>query len=203
MSKNMKGRGNAKANRDEQQMISRLYKNVKNTKVIYERWVSNSEGTLSTSAGGVLALSTMANTATINASPDFASLATLYTAYRCKAVRVTWKPFYPVPVYNGAAVITVPSLIAVFPWTSNNVPTTLAQAQDVTGVKFSSGYEGGFIQTSYRGDPDAHLWTGTGSAIGSNEQFGISCIGTATASTASTVVWKIVPEYLVEFRMVG
>ncbi len=193
----------ASRSRDEERQVARLYKTVHQQKLIYERWVSGAESTVSTGAGGLVALTGLANAAGINVTPDFASLAALYTAYRCKAIRVELLPFLPVPVYNGAVLITQPTAIAVFPWTTNTVPTTFSQAQDTTGVKMVSGYSRAIVATSWKGDPDAHLWTGTGSAIGSNEQFGISCIGTATAATVNNSVFKVLPWYLVEFRMAG
>ncbi len=188
---------------NDERRVAKLYKNLHTEKVIYTRWVAGAEATISTSAGGVVALATLANAASISTASDFASLAALYTAYRCRAISVQLLPLLPAPVYNGAAIQTQPSAIAVYPWQSNTVPTTFQQALDVSGVKIMSGYQGGFVRTSYQGDPDAHLWTGTGSAIGSNEQFGISCVGTSTTSTASSGVWKVIPQYLVEFRMAG
>jgi len=196
-------RNKGKSSQDEERQVARLYKNIHQSKVVYTRWVAGAETVVSTGAGGLVALTGLANAAGISVTPDFASLAALYTAYRCKAIRVEILPFLPTAVYSGAVLITQPTAIAVFPWTSNTVPTTFAQAQDTTGVKFISGYKGGVIMTSYKGDPDAHLWTGTGSAIGSNEQFGISCVGTATAATVNNSVWKVLPTYLVEFRMAG
>ncbi len=183
--------------------MARLYRNVHQDKRIYRRWMAGAEATVSTGGGGIVALTTLANAAVINATPDFASVSALYTTYRCQAIRVAVFPLLTAPVYNGAAIQTQPPVIAVFPWVSNTVPTTFAQALDVTGLKLISGYKQGVVMTSYQGDPDAHLWTGTGSAIGSNEQFGISCIGTNVASTAGSGVWRVIPMYLVEFRMVG
>ncbi len=187
----------------EDQTVARLYKNVHQQKVVYERWVAGTEASIATSAGGVVALTTLANAALISSTSDFASIAVLYTAYRCKAIRVDLFPYLTAPVYNGAGVTIMPTVVAMYPWTSNSVPTTFQQALDVTGLKLMSGYKGGTISTTWRGDPDAHLWTGTGSAIGSSEQFGISCVGTALATTASTTVWRVVPQYLVQFRMAG
>ncbi len=187
----------------EAAQVERLWKSIHQTKRTLKRWLAASETSLSTSAGGVVPLTALANSASISVTPDFGSLATLYTAYRCHAIRVTLVPYYPVPVYNGTTLITVPSLICVFPWMSNNSPTTLAQAMDVNGCQYRSGYERLLISTTYKGDPDAHLWTSTASAIGGNENFGISAIGTSTTSTASTFVWKVLVQFLVEFRMVG
>jgi hypothetical protein len=187
----------------EAAMVERLYRSIHQEKRIVQRWVSGAEATVSTSAGGVIPITTLANAAVISSTPDFPSLAVLYTAYRCKAIRVQLIAFSPVPVYSGATVLSTPPAIAVFPWTSNTVPTTFQQALDVTGVKISPGYKSLVLSTSYKGDPDAHLWTGTGAAIGSNEQFGVSCIGTATAATASNPIWKVIPQYLCEFRMNG
>ncbi len=196
-------RRKTKAKVSEDQQVARLYRNIHQEKVIYERWVAGNEASIATSAGGVVALATLANAAVISSASDFASLAVLYTAYRCKAIRVELFPQNTVPYYNGTTNIQMPAVAAVFPWTSNSVPTTFQQALDVTGMKLVSGYSHAVIQTSWKGDPDAHLWTGTGSAIGSSEQFGISIIGTALTSTATATVWRVIPQYLVQFRMAG
>ncbi len=189
--------------RSEQQQVAKLYRTIKGGKPIFERWFVGNEASVSTSAGGVVALQTLANAASVSATPDFSSMATVYTTYRVKAMRVTLFPTLTVPCYNGAALVSMPSVVAVFPSFANTVPTTFQQALDCNGLKMLSGYKGGVCMTSWLGDPDAHLWTGTGSAIGSNEQFLISCIGTALATTASTVVFRCVPEYLVQFRITG
>lgn len=193
----------SKGRKDEQQEVARLYKTLQTGKKIYSRWLAGAESSVSTSAGGVVALATLANAASISATPDFASLAALYTTYRCRAIRVELYPVFTAPVYNGAGITTPPVVVAVFPSFANTVPTTFQQALDSAGLKLMSGYKGGTIMTSYRGDPDAHLWTGTGSAIGSNEQFLVSIVGTAAASTASIAVFRVVPHYLVEFRITG
>ncbi len=189
--------------RSEDANVSRMYRELHGEKIIYRRWMSGTVTTVSTGAGGVVALTTLANAASAQASPDFSSLAALYTAYRVRAIRVEVFPILTAPGWNGASLAIRPAVIACFPWTSNTVPTTYQQALDVTGLKLVSGYSRGVIQTSYKGDPDAHLWTGTGSAIGSSEQFGISCIGTSTTAENNATVWNVVPQYLVEFRMTG
>ncbi len=192
-----------KKHASEQQQVDRLYRTIHVDKRIYRRWIAGAEANISTGAGGLVALTTVANAASVSSAPDFASLATLYTAYRCKAIRVQLFPFYPVTTYSAAGVIVMPVVVAYFPWQANNVPTTFAQAQDVSGVKMISGFKGAIVTNSYQGDNDAHLWTPTSSAIGGGEQFGISCIGTSTTATASTVVHKVIVDYLVEFRMTG
>jgi hypothetical protein len=189
--------------KSEDQTVTRLYKNIHQSKVIYERWVAGTEASIATGAGGTVALTTVANAAIISSTSDFASIAVLYTAYRCKAIRVEIFPANVAPYYNGTTNIQMPAAVAFYPWTSNNVPTTFQQALDVTGLKLLSGYKQGVIQTSWRGDPDAHLWTATGSAIGSSEQFGISCIGTGLTATATATVYRVFPMYLVQFRMAG
>ncbi len=194
-----------KRNQSEQQQVARLYKNIKGQKQIFERWFTGNEASVPTSAGGVIALQTLANAASVSATPDFSSMAVVYSTYRVKAMRVTLLPIMPNVVYNSttATMYTKPAVVAVFPSCANTVPTTFQQALDVNGVKLLSGYKGGVVMTSWIGDPDAHLWTGTGSAIGSNEQFLISCIGTALTSTVNDVVFRCIPEYLVQFRIAG
>ncbi len=188
----------------EEQQVIRMYKNIHETKRIYQRWIAGTEIGVSTSAGGVIALTTLANAALVSSAPDFASLAVLYTTYRCKAIRVDIFPVYDVSgSWTGAAFQTLPSCVCVFPSFANTVATTFQQALDVSGMKLIKGNERATVMTSYRGDPDAHLWTGTGAAIGSNEQFLFSMVGTAATSTASLAIYKVVPQYLVEFRITG
>ncbi len=191
-------------NKSEQAAVERMYKTLHGEKVIYTRWLAGPATTLTLTAGGVLALTTLANAASVSSASDFASLAGLYTAYRCKAIKVFVMPVVPNAFFDGTATVyRLPNMLAAFPWTSNTVPTTFQQALDVTGVKIVSGYRPFSINTSYKGDPDAHLWTGTGAAIGSNEQFGISIVSGSMAGTASLAAYYVVPQYLVEFRMAG
>ncbi len=186
-------------NRSEQAQVARLYRNIKLEKQIFTRWFVGQETGISTNVGGTIALQTLANAASVSSLPDFSSMATVYTTYRVKALRVD---LYPTLKANTTSV-TAPAVVAVFPSFANTVPTTFQQALDSTGLKLVSGYESATLMTSWKGDPDAHLWTGTGSAIGSNEQYLISCIGTSFASTASTTIFRVIPQYLVEFRIAG
>jgi len=144
-------------------------------------------------------LQTLANAASVSSTPDFSSMAVVYTTYRVKAIRVD---LYPVNKVNTTSFVA-PAVVAVFPSFANTVPTTFQQALDCTGLKLTSGYEKCTVMTSWKGDPDAHLWTGTGSAIGNNEQFLISCIGTSHPATVSLTVFRVIPQYLVEFRIAG
>jgi len=192
-----------KNNRSEDAQVMRLYKNIHQDKRVYQRWVAGPEGNVSTSAGGIVALTTVANAASISSCADFSSLAAVYTTYRCRAIRVDFFPYFTAPYYSGTVNISMPPVVAAFPSFANTVPTTFQQVLDSTGLKLMSGYRGGTILTSYKGDPDAHLWTGTGSAIGSNEQFLVSVIGTAGVVTVSTAVFRYIPQYLVEFRIAG
>ncbi len=187
----------------EKARVERMYKSLHVDKRIYRRWMAGAEATISTTAGGVIALTTLGNAASISAVSDFSSVAALYTAYRCKAIRVQLFPNFPVPVWDGTAARFPPTVVAVFPWQANTVPTTFAQAQDVTGVQMVSGYKGCVAVNTFQGDNDAHLWTGTASAIGGNEQFGISIIGTTSTAAASVVIYRVLVDYLVEFRMAG
>ncbi len=199
----MKSKKASKSGGNEQRAVARMYKTIHQDKRIYQRWVAGPEASISTSAGGLVVLTTVANAASINATADFSSLAALYTSYRCKAIRVDFFPQWSSPVYTGATTLNAPAVVAAFPSFANTVPTTFQQALDTSGLKLMSGYKGGTIMTSYRGDPDAHLWTGTGAAIGSNEQFLVSIVGTALTSTPSIAIFRYVPQYLVEFRITG
>ncbi len=187
----------------EQQVAVRLWKNLHEDKRIYQRWMAGPETTLSTGGGGVVALTTVANAASISGLSDFSSMQNLYTTYRCVAIRVDFYPLYTIPYYDGTTNVTMPAIVAVYPSFANTVPTSFQQALDVPGLRLMSGYKGGTISTTWRGDPDAHLWTGIGSAIGSNEQFLISAVGTSSGAAVSRGVFRFVAQYLVEFRIQG
>ncbi len=155
--------------------------------------------TVTTNASGVVVLQNLASSASISSFSDFSSLAALYTAYRAKAVRVTLLPYFPV---NTTAVV-VPATVIAAPWRGGLSPSSLTQHLESVNCTIMSGYKSYVLTNFYEGDEDAHLWTQTTAAIAATDSFGISCVGQSVGATASTNVWNLMVEWLVEFRMAG
>jgi hypothetical protein len=98
------------------------------------------------------------------------------------------------------------------------VPPTMLMAADIkAGVGFINasalacgsnlrvfrGYEVMDITCDWDGYPDAKLFTGSNAAITATETFGfqIQDSATAPASAANTVYYRVLQEYVVEFRL--
>ncbi len=161
------------------------------------RRMSFSSATLSTGAGGVVALTTLVSSANVSAScPDFSSCANLYVAYRVLALECVVKPFYPV----NTTAVTVPASIVVAPFQAGTGATTYAGMLDTSRSVVASGYSGGRFFADAQSDPNAKLWTQVTAAIGASNAFGLQCIGDSVAATATTYVWRVNAWAVVEFR---
>ncbi len=161
-------------------------------------------GTVVTGAGGLIAATTLANTNGVSVLGDFSSLANIYSNYRVCAIKVHVQPFYPVPVWNGVAVVTVPPTIAVVPFRSGLIPAAYPAFTESSEVRFASGYKAYVFETSSKGYPDGKLWHPTNAVISTAESYGIACMGqNFVTSSASINVWLMTAEYLVEFSVEG
>ncbi len=176
---------------------AQLFKRLNSQDVIVQRRMAANIATLSTNAAGVIVLTTLASSISVSTLPDFTSAASMWSAYRCKAIKVQVLPFYP----NVTTATTVPAAIAVGPYENGVNSTTFVGYMDGPRVKLCSGYKGYEFYADYRKNKDAQLWTPVSSAIAGAEAFGISCIGFSTASTVSTTVWAVQAWYDVELRM--
>jgi hypothetical protein len=155
--------------------------------------------TVTTNGSGVVPYQLLALSATISSFSDFASLAALYTQYRAVACRVTLMPYFPV---NTTSVVVPATCIAV-PFRGGLAPSSLTQFLESANCSILSGYKKHVLTTHFEGDNDAHLWTQTTGAISATEAFGLCIIGQSVGATASTNVWNLLVEWLVEFRVSG
>lgn len=155
--------------------------------------------TITTNGSGVLPYQVVTGSSQISGFSDFSSLAALYTQYRAVAVRVTLMPYFPV---NTTSVV-VPATVICCPYRGGLAPSSLAQFLESSNRFLLSGYKQYELTTHYEGDNDAHLWTQTTAAIGATEAFGLALIGQSVGATASTNVWNVMAEWLVEFRIAG
>jgi len=164
--------------------------------------MSLSDSAVSTNGAGVIPATTMIATGSVTSCADWASCAAMYSSYRVRAIRVIALPAF---VANTTAV-TVPALIYVVPYYGGVIPSTISGFADTSGAIAVSGYKSmkksvDFLTLNL--DADSHLWTPTNTSITASEQFGIACMGTTTASTVSTLVWKTTYWFEVEFKIMG
>ncbi len=113
---------------------------------------------------------------------------------------MVWLPAFPV----NTTAVTVPALIYLCPFFGGVAPTTIAGFGDSSGLRLVSGYEKGKATVDFLTlnlDADSHLWTPTNTTVPTSEQFGLVCMGSATASTVSTLVWKFCVFLEVEFKI--
>jgi len=154
---------------------------------------------VSTNAGGLIPITTIASSVNVNAYGDFSGLAGLYNSYRVHAFKLTFWPVYKV----NTTAVTSPVFVACAPFRGGLTPTTMQQLQESPDCAYMSGYDRGVSTVNYNGDNDAHLWTPTNAAVTSSETFGLAICGSTIAATASTQVWYIQIEAVVEFRVTG
>lgn len=155
--------------------------------------------TVGTNGAGVIPLSLLASSANVNGYPDFTSASNLYTLYRVHAFKLT---FWPVLKVNTTAV-NAPAYVVTAPFRAGLAPTTIQQLQESPDSVSMSGYDKCLATVNWKGDPDAHLWTATNSAIASAEAFGMAIAGSSVLATSSTNTWYVYIEALVEFSMTG
>lgn len=197
-SKSRKGRGGPKDARRQDARDARLFKTVASSNNTFRRRMALATSSVSTSAGGVVTLTTLVNSSTsITGAADFSSCANMYVAYRVLAFEVRLLPFFPV----NTTTVTVPVSIAVGPFMTGAGFTTFAGALDDSRSRCVSGYKEHTFYADNDGDLSAKLWNPTTGSIPSAQSFGLQCIGDSPTSTVSTPVWRVVSWALVEFKL--
>ncbi len=180
-------------------MVLRRFNVGKDVSNTYRRIMCIGDLALSTSGGGVVPVTNLASTTGVSSSPDFSSCAALYQAYRVRSIKVVVTPYYPVPL----AAVTVPAALYVVPFWDGNPISSIAGALDSSNLRVCSGYKEYTFTVDGAGLNlfiDEDLWTPTSSAISGAESFGLTVVGMAAASTATTPVWRYSVWYDVEFK---
>lgn len=189
--------GKADLQKELLEKVSRTLSNLNAGATIMTRRLT-SLGTVVTSVGGLIALTTLASSSAVSSATDFASMANLFVAYRVKALRVR---LFPVFVANIAGVAPPPCQLCADVYSSGLSVTTYANMLDSAACQLWSGYSPKTLAANWDGLPDAHLWTPNNAAITANEAYGILLIGASgnTASQVSTTYYTYVVEYEAEF----
>lgn len=169
--------------------------------LIYHRRMAGAEFTISTTAGGVVSLAQILNSANVTTCPDWSSASGMFQLYRVRTMVVKVEPFYPVTTWNGVSITTVPAALYVAPFYAGALLTSLQGHLDSPAVKMCSGYRPMTYSIDFKGDIESHFWTAVGVAQPAVEQFGATVIGQNATSTANTPVWRGVVWYEVELKM--
>jgi len=158
--------------------------------------------TISTGVTGFIGTVTCASSSNITAVADWASVVPLFLEYRVTAMELTIAPNV-----NSQTVVASasPSLLAVCQFSSGTSP---ANFSDVVVASSSKIYDARKMirqYVDYRGFNDAQLWTSVANSPAADLVYGLTCAdpGSAPASTASTVYFRLIVRYLVEFRSLG
>lgn len=163
----------------------------------FVRRICSAGQAVSTTAGGIIAVTTLASSGAVSALSDFTPSAALFLEYRVRGMKVTWCPVWKVNAVSGAP----PPMYAVAAFSSGLAGTTFQQALDSTGCKIVSGYDKFVAEATYKGNKDAQLWTPTTAAVTAAETYGLWIVSESTyAASASLAIGYFVAEYIVEFR---
>jgi hypothetical protein len=163
----------------------------------YIRKLSPAEGTISTSAGGTVAVGTICASTLVSSTPDFASCAGIYQLYRVRAMVIECFPNYLV----NTTAVTLPPFLVVSPHFNGNSVISLQGHLDASGSKKVVANKPWTMTTAWAGDPEAHFWTPVSAAVPAAEGYGITVIGSAQTSTVSLAIMRTVVNYIVEFKM--
>jgi hypothetical protein len=157
-------------------------------------------GTLSTNASGFVAAKQYQSSG-VTGTNAWGGLAGRFLEYRVKAIRIRILPLANMNYANGTVVPPV-GLFAADMKAGVGYANAAARA-DGANLRLYRGYGVMDLTCDWQGYPDAHLWTPTTTAIAAAETYGVEIgdMGIAPASAASTVYFRVLEEYEVEFRL--
>lgn len=189
--------------RNEQRDVARLADNLASRVFITMRVLTTSS-TVSTSGAGFIATANF-NASSVTGANDWSNISARYKEYRVKAMRLRWWPLVTVAQCATSTYTVVPApgpIVAAV--THNNVGyTNFAARCSGTEVRVFDPCEKVEYSVDNRAFPDAKLWTATSNTIPAEQSFGIeiSDPGSAPASAFSTVYYRMILQYVVEFRL--
>lgn len=193
---------NGKTAQQRQTQNLRMFGKLQDPGFTVRRVMCLADQSLSTSVAGIIAATGLCSSNTATVTPDWTSATAMWSSFRVHRIKIQWEPAYPV----NTTAITVPAALWMIPFYGGVVPTTIAGFADSSGVRQVSGYRGGTMTVDFltmAKDGDSHLWTPTNTTIPTSEQYGLAVMGSATASTASTLVWKYSVWLDVELKVNG
>lgn len=168
---------------------------------IIRKRMTIANGSIATTAGGIIALATFSS-ALVQSAPasEWASFAARYQQFRVLAMRFKGEPSLKVNAVNTA---TNHLLLAVYSgdFIGTQVPATAAQVFSDENAKQTSAGNELIITASAQRNPNAMLWNPTNAALPAANAIGVALASNTTAiGPGSLSAFQYVLEFQVEFR---
>jgi len=195
-----KGKAGRKSRANSQVTVPRQMSAILGEYRIYRK-VLSANGSISTGGTGFLGVLTSPDfgSAFANSATNFSGVGAGFMEYRCAALEVQ-----AVPVVNSCTTNATPppTAVAVSNWGSGLLPTTFAQVVESNDARFINALRPFKISASMVNRPNAQFWTAINATQVAGNSYGIVIAdqSVAPAATATSVYFRFVAKYLVEFR---
>jgi len=160
-------------------------------------------GTISTTAGNLLALNTCSNdTVRTIGSPEFASYSARFMEFRVRRVTNRYMPTWAFSNVFGNDASHNHGVVYAGTFYGGAAPANGQGLLSSTGGKACTSCKEIVIQADWNQFPNGKLWTPIGSAINAANVYGVGICGPVLASStfvASTDYFNVVNEWDVEF----
>jgi hypothetical protein len=156
-------------------------------------------GSMSTNGSGSLPNTYNWHTGQVGSATGWTVMSAVWGEYRVRSMRVTAYPVYQV----NTTAVTIPCAVCACSFVANELYTNIGPALDGMNAQLFPGDEVVVAAADWTANPNAKLWTpvATG-AVPQDNRYGIQILDLqATTATASTTVYSVLIEYLVEWRM--
>lgn len=154
---------------------------------------------ISTTAGGVIGVDTLASSSNVTVASNWADFQGIALEYRVLAVEAE---IFPIVTSCTSPTVPSPTMLAMSAWSSDAIPSSWNAVAQGPGAKLFLGNQKMKFAASVKNNPNAKLWTGITATIATANIYGIMFAdpGTAPISAASTPYFRALVRYLVEFR---
>lgn len=159
------------------------------------------EQTLSSGAGGVIASGNYA-ASQITSSGGWATVAAAFQRFRVRAMSVRMVPVSSVSFFDGTnARLNVG--FAMCRYDGQVIPNTAGLILNSVGGRLAGSTDNIMLETSWKDNTNAKLFTTVGEAMAAEADFGIAFIGIGSTGVDNTVIFYVLQEWLVEFQGVS
>jgi hypothetical protein len=158
------------------------------------------EGLITTTAAGYVAIGTsIGSSNAVQAAPNWSAFSNAALEYRVVGIEMD---IMPINCVNTSTTQFPPCFLATGTWSSGTAPTILADVVEGPNGKVHDGFRRIRACASAKGNPDALLWTAIATAIPAADAYGIVLCGSSTAPAGpiSTVVYRTLTRWIVQFR---
>lgn len=187
----------------EDRRVTRVMDNLTAPQVVFERKLVL-VSTVSTNGSGYIAAIQVTSDSCRSAA-DWGSIAARYSQFRVKAIRIRLVPTVDyTQAAAGSAVTPHPGAIGMAKYMEGLGYASFSQVMSGQDSKLFNGREAILEHcVTWDGVPEAKLWSETAAAIPSAQQYGIQYqdSGVGPASAASTVYFRTIQEYVVQFTV--